>query len=821
MSKAAEKLLILREAGDALLHRVASAKRIISSPTQRPAFLSDPQYSKVTQALLKKFPEFEPNVEKTPGYDTLTQKAKTLYEEIEPLYYAFIDAYEFKEAAVQTLSEIASTVVEMKLDDNPFVTVNYLDLFTVTAQLNLLISSIEERKLILAVYYKLFFFIKCTNEPNFGRVSNYAVALDNPIKAMQDDFRPLNTSLGKTLVNLMPLYAKIKTVVLLRKEGTLSVTLKPEEMSKPITDKFHFELIHSNNLTLWITYGFLLCPETLALPGAIDLLKLVLSDAYVTPIFRATTIQLHAEYDNLFDKYKSNNKALNLSKHKKMIKDVVTEAILKGHISHRQRRIYLRQELNNLVNIFADKPGLLGPKFQTALCALSLSKEEVLWYFRHIKAQAPKLYGKKINEDEIRDNKISELLYLIDRLSQLIRSNKRIIQQYYLEYLKGADRKKLAEVCDGGFMGSVGTGISQIVRSIIDELGAINIDQALRGRADFKALRLNWYRAEASLSSVQSTVPLMKVKHAVDRLNLIAQHSRFVDEIDSLMDQYASLKQLWYFKETLFEIFTRSIKDGPNQPLHCVTFLNLLAEFPSNSTIYNPEERTEIGQQVVSNAEKYIDEITGRVIALLNEVVKQHIVFDSGLAEVNAAYPLLMKRKDYKLPKDFVPPSQPGTESVYRARPQYDRLRLYERNAWQLCAALNEVETVTIYDNVFAPREFLREKLMENFRTFIRSASSIEIFDDKHKLVERAIQRPSVVEKQVETYLGVLKMVENYVDLDLGEMFRDVLISEVWIPALGKSGTFDFVNAEETDIKFNNSMVSLCWMVQRFYFKES
>jgi hypothetical protein len=63
------------------------------------------------------------------------------------------------------------------------------------------------------------------------------VALDNPVKAMQDELKSLNTSLGKTLINLFTLYAKLRAVTILRKEGALNLTLKPEEMSKPVTDK--------------------------------------------------------------------------------------------------------------------------------------------------------------------------------------------------------------------------------------------------------------------------------------------------------------------------------------------------------------------------------------------------------------------------------------------------------------------------------------------------------------------------------------------------------------------------------------------------------
>jgi hypothetical protein len=72
---------------------------------------------------------------------------------------------------------------------------------------------------------------------------------------------------------------------------------------------------------------------------------------------------------------------------------------------------------------------------------------------------------------------------------------------------------------------------------------------------------------------------------------------------------------------------------------------------------------------------------------------------------VNAAYPLLIKRKDYKPAKDFVPPETPGVESEYKRRQQLDRLRLYERNAWQLCSVLNEVESMVIFDHKFTPRE--------------------------------------------------------------------------------------------------------------------
>jgi hypothetical protein len=45
-----------------------------------------------------------------------------------------------------------------------------------------------------------------------------------------------------------------------------------------------------------------------------------------------------------------------------------------------------------------------------------------------------------------------------------------VVQQYYVEYLRGADLTKLNELCDSGFMTVIGSGPGQICRSIIDEV---------------------------------------------------------------------------------------------------------------------------------------------------------------------------------------------------------------------------------------------------------------------------------------------------------------------------------------------------------------
>lgn len=57
---------------------------------------------------------------------------------------------------------------------------------------------------------------------------------------MQDELKTLASSLGKTLSGLIFLYSKGRSIQMLRKESTINITLKPEDMSKPTSGKVKF-----------------------------------------------------------------------------------------------------------------------------------------------------------------------------------------------------------------------------------------------------------------------------------------------------------------------------------------------------------------------------------------------------------------------------------------------------------------------------------------------------------------------------------------------------------------------------------------------------
>lgn len=71
----AEKLVILKEVGHGALERIHQLKRIYSG-SQRPSFINDPQYKKVTEALTKKFPDFESSLDRVCASDNYKLTSK-------------------------------------------------------------------------------------------------------------------------------------------------------------------------------------------------------------------------------------------------------------------------------------------------------------------------------------------------------------------------------------------------------------------------------------------------------------------------------------------------------------------------------------------------------------------------------------------------------------------------------------------------------------------------------------------------------------------------------------------------------------------------
>lgn len=119
-----------------------------------------------------------------------------------------------------------------------------------------------------------------------NRISTWIQAFQDPAKAMQEELKAVAPNFGKSIVNVVLPYSRMRNIPTLRSEGTLNITSKPEDLPKPVTDKFIFAMSHGSEMFNWIVWGFLLFPDALAVPGCMDLLKNALSEAYCFPVWR-------------------------------------------------------------------------------------------------------------------------------------------------------------------------------------------------------------------------------------------------------------------------------------------------------------------------------------------------------------------------------------------------------------------------------------------------------------------------------------------------------------------------------------------------------
>ena len=361
----------------------------------------------------------------------------------------------------------------------------------------------------------------------------------------------------------------------------------------------------------------------------------------------------------------------------------------------------------------------------------------------------------------------------------------KVVATYFQEFIRGLDytlcREQTEKIQQLGLA-------DKLVQSMLDEAANVTPGQA----HDFRAFRINWLRVECILSAVSSVVYIDTVKPFVARFNNIVRHSQY-GEVLELLEEYVSWKPLWYFAKMVEDEAVKAVNLGiaatPGlQPTRSVVFLKLCKYWSDNVSAHTPEMKPVIGGGCVSLAKTMLERITARILTELNDIAYMYSSFDDQLNDKNAAYEQLRQLKQWKPPKGFVEPTPPGLESDFVNVTRLGKLQEKESVTFQLCSALNSIVTLSIYDTVFTPREFLREKISDYLGQFLSGIAGSE----------NAIHPPTVIEKKISSFCSVFQLVENYVDFDISNVYREVFIKNVWYPQVGD--LLKIENSEDTKL---------------------
>eukprot|EP00033_Pygsuia_biforma_P000857 GCRY01000996.1.p1 GENE.GCRY01000996.1~~GCRY01000996.1.p1 ORF type:complete len:1147 (-),score=394.86 GCRY01000996.1:283-3723(-) len=769
--KLAEKLVILDDHAKGLKVRLYSLKKKFNN--NRPSFLADASMKKLNDAFTKSFPELPNNIEKVPGYDLFKKSLKEIGEQTEICYATFLDVLDFKDAAFHFLADINSTVVSLKYDQNPHLSAGYMNLLVDYIKIHLLLASIIDRKVILSMYARCFFEHHKTTEGNFARLAFFLREYEQPFRRIQEEFQSLSSRVGDVLCSIQMSYMKMRDLSLMRREGILSIIQEPNLLTAPITDAFRLELTQYHQFHEWIIFGLLFCPNELAQASLVELMKFALQEGYVLNLFRDEVFHLHPEFETVFGWFKGTS--VKLSQYKKLIPDLLISAVTKCGPNHRDRRLYLRQELGNMLHLFQDSPGLLGPKFQMALAALHIASSELQWYFDHYDRQPTKTKAK-YKEEDFRDPWIPQLLYRCVKLHKLILEHRDLVSQYYLDYLTKTDKKALnmiiSAIDNSGKMKD--NDALKLIKAVYAEVDKITEDDLTKNTL-LSAIRLNWMRAEAELSLAKAPVKLTNLKSLAVRMNMAYTHSLNIDRLEHILIEN-SLRSIFFYNQPVFNSFSQALQSDECAH-YWVGYVEACDFMSDNAFKQLPNERVLYGKKAVELAQQLCNLAS-------NAVCKSVLtIFDSfmELENQSAAHKAKVPRKAVTGKKKEKNVVEGGAKSVtavladdsdIKSSGRYKSLMVTEQLLGAICHAMNETKEIRVFDTIIRPIQFLHERMELLLRMQMKQ---IARFDAK----TLTLQQPSFILHSFRTFFKVAHMVSNYVDVDTHEMLRVVLLENI------------------------------------------
>jgi len=554
----------------------------------------------------------------------------------------------------------------------------------------------------------------------------------------------------------------------------------------------------------WIIFGGLVCPQLLLKsPRVLEIFKTAASDCLVLPIYRDLVLNVHEKLKTLatwFPKKVSKQyqapKGLKLDK----IMDALgKEAPQTCGKKHKERLSYVTGELEKLTFLLQTIPGIVGPKFPVVLATLAMAQSEVLWLFRH-QSILPAKSSKTFDIDDFSMLELPDTIRLYSQLVEIVRSHASVVQDYYREYLSTTHASMLEPelVSLRTYLQNSGPKVGQILDSLTTHMQA---DVTSPPAPDtFEALRLNWLRIESVLTGefTATTLPagadMRSIAPSIARMQLIVEHSRFVDNLDATLERYGQLSDCWWFRDDrdpankrwfFKEVFQHALSSGGTNGRACISFLHVISCNVCALHEYSPEEHVTLREESAQKVDELLTAIVDTVGDLLTTILEQTKMLSLKADPMEAAKLLQRSQAGASRPKKGAESAESiaGSESFPRSRSSIGTMVQAEANLAEILCAVNKSGTIPVFNFTYAPREYVRLFLIKYFRDFVnRTVRAGGQFD-----------RPSTVVRKLSYCCSTLQKAATYVELDIAYMFRQVLFE-----ASFEQGSFGFGDAGAT-----------------------
>eukprot|EP00105_Crassostrea_gigas_P018935 XP_011437205.1 PREDICTED: nck-associated protein 1 isoform X24 [Crassostrea gigas] len=774
--KLAEKLTILNDRGRGMLTRIYNIKKMsIYSPNKKkmltktdskPAFLSDKSLDSVFKYLHKKFPNIDNHAGALQVINNIKQdvvKSLSLY------YFTFVDIMDFKDHVVDLLTTIDACQVHMDVTLNYDLTVNYLNLISTYVSLMILMSRVEDRRVVLSLYNVAYEYLNASSDPSFPRLGQMVIDYDIPLRKLSEEFVPHSRVVVPALLSLHKIYPKRNLPAdQMRATGMLSLLAEPLKiMNVPNTDMVQCEYLSLDSMEKWIIFSMMLCHTYLQEAQLWDLWKTALQSGYIVQLCRDEVLHIHSYINTFFESLKGHN----LHKRITEVKDLQHQALQSSPAIHRERRKFLRSALKELALIFTDQPGLLGPKGLYVFQALAVARDEIHWLLRHFDNPPSKKHTVKLSQEDFVDRQLPELLFNMEELKSLLRKYNQVVQRYFVQYLAGYDAVLLNQLIQN--LAHCPEDESVILSSLYNTIAGLSVKQVEANEVfDFRGVRLDWFRLQAYTSVSRAGLVLRDHQDLGKHLNMIVFHTKLVDYLDELINETGDLS-IYCFYHQIFEHQFKQCMEFPAQHRFSIVFPIICGHFMNATHELCPEERHSIGTTSVQYAHWFLKEMSDEVNQVITAICEEQCMLNYKLLPKHSAASILQSSNKHKKNKDKkkqVGPEEekPGTESVRKNRENFTRMDKLHMALTELCYAINHCNVIQVWEHGFVPREFFIQHLETRFN---KALVGMMMYNPDTS----EIAKPSELLSSVKAIMSVLQGLENYVQIDIARVFNSVL----------------------------------------------
>ncbi|CAO2600570.1 Nck-associated protein 1-like [Lemmus lemmus] len=577
--KLAEKLTILNDRGQGVLIRMYNIKKTCSDPKSKPPFLLEKSMESSLKYINKKFPTIDVR-NSTQHLGPVHREKTEIIRFLTNYYQSFVDVMEFRDHVYELLNTIDACQCHFDINLNFDFTRSYLDLIVTYTSVILLLSRIEDRRLLIGMYNCAHEMLHGHSDPSFARLGQMVLEYDHPLKKLTEEFGPHTKAVSGALLSLYFLFVRRNQgAEQWRSAQLLSLISSPPAMINPAnSDTMACEYLSAEVMERWIVIGFLLCHGCLNSNSQCQQLwKLCLQGSLYITLIREDVLQIHKVTEDLFSSLKGGT-----CEGEKDNIPYFPLSSLSGQF-HCQRRQFLRVAVKELETVLNDEPGLLGPKALFAFMALSFIRDEVTWLVRHTenvtKTKTPEDYA---------DSTIAELLFLLEEVRALVRRHSRVIQRYHIQYLARFDVLVLSDIIQN--LSVCPEEESVIMSSFVSTLSTLNLKQVdNEEKFDFSGLRLDWFRLQAYTSVLKAPLHLHENPDLAKIMNLIVFHSQMLDSAEKLLVETSDLSIFCFHLRTFEKMFATTLEE-PSMLRYAIAFPLICAHFVHCTHEMCPEE---------------------------------------------------------------------------------------------------------------------------------------------------------------------------------------------------------------------------------------